>query len=252
MSSQQSSARPVTAAPAAPAPHRPAGVLAAGLALLALAAAFAAVMRADRARPPVLGLDTGWLSLVRGIRSTPLTDVFKVLSLIGGPDGATIIVCVLCAGLLVIARWRTAIYLGLAEALGSTCSDLIKHFVLRHRPPYPLVTANIGSFPSGHVITTVGVGLALTFACTRPGHRRLALAAVAVAGLLMMFCRTYLAAHWLSDTLESLPVGIGVGLALWWAFRPLLERDRERPARLPAWFPWPDSGGHSSGGHSSA
>jgi membrane-associated phospholipid phosphatase len=242
MTSQQSNARPVTAEPAAPAPRRPAVVLAAGLALLAVAAAFAAVMRADRARPPVLGLDTGWLSLVRGTRSAPVTDVFKVLSLIGGPYGATIIVCVLCAGLLLIARWRTVIYLGLAEALGSTCSDLVKHFVLRHRPPHPLVAANIGSFPSGHVITTVGVGLALTFAFSRPGHRRAALCVVAAAGLLMIFCRTYLAAHWLSDTLESLPVAIGLGLVLWWAFGPLLERDRERPVRRPAWFPRPDSG----------
>ena len=219
------------------APHRQVAVLAAGFALLAAAAAFAAVMRADRTRPPVTGMDRGWLSLVRTTRSTPATDVFKVLSLIGGPDGATIIVVLLCAGLVVISRWRTAIYVGLAEALGSTCSDLTKHFVLRLRPPHPLVGADIGSFPSGHVITTIGVGLALTFALARPGHRRWALTAVAVAGLLMMFCRTYLAAHWLSDTLESLPIALGVGLALWWAFGPLLDRDRERPARLPSWVP---------------
>ena len=237
VTSQRSDSPPTEAQPAAQAPHRQVAVLAAGFALLAAAAAFAAVMRADRTRPPVTGMDRGWLSLVRTTRSTPATDVFKVLSLIGGPDGATIIVVLLCAGLVVISRWRTAIYLGLAEALGSTCSDLTKHFVLRLRPPHPLVGADIGSFPSGHVITTIGVGLALTFALARPGHRRWALTAVAVAGLLMMFCRTYLAAHWLSDTLESLPIALGVGLTLWWAFGPFLDRDRERPARLPSWVP---------------
>ena len=116
-----------------------------------------------------MGMDEGWLSLVRRSRSAPVTDGFKILSLIGGPVGATIIVCVLGAGLLAVARWRTVIYLGLAEALGSTCSDLIKHYVYRHRPPHPLVVADIGSFPSGHVITTVGVGIALTVIFARAG-----------------------------------------------------------------------------------
>ena len=234
-------APPVATATATPPPQRRVAVLAAGLALLAVAAGFAIVIRADRARI-VMGMDEGWLSLMRRSRSAPASDGFKILSLIGGPVGATIIVCVLGAGLLVVARWRTVIYLGLAEALGSTCSDLIKHYVYRHRPPHPLVVADIGSFPSGHVITTVGVGIALTVIFTRPGHRRWALAAVAAAGLLMMFCRTYLAAHWLSDTLESLPVATGVGLVLWWAFGPLLARDRDRPVRLPSWLPRPDSG----------
>jgi membrane-associated phospholipid phosphatase len=235
-----STSPPVAAATATGPPQRRAAVLAAGLALLVVAAGFAIVIRADRARL-VMGMDEGWLSLVRHCRSAPVTDGFKILSLIGGPVGATILVCLLGAGLLLIARWRTVIYLGLAEALGSACSDLIKHYVYRHRPPHPLVVADIGSFPSGHVITTIGVGIALTVILTRPGRRRWALVAVAAAGLLMMFGRTYLAAHWLSDTLESLPVAIGVGLVLWWAFGPLLARDRDRPVRLPSWLPRPDS-----------
>jgi len=239
MTSQQTRTSGRDSATAGPGPTRHWVVLAAGIALLFVAAAFAAVMRADRAHPPVTGIDLGWLSLASGTRSAPLTDLFKILSLIGGPDGATIVVSVLCAGLLLAGRWRTAGYLALAEALGSGCSDLTKHLVLRHRPPHPLVTADLGSFPSGHVITTVGVGIALTFVFTRPGRRGPALATVAVAGLVMMFCRTYLAAHWLSDTFESLPIATGVALILWWAFGPLLERDRERPARLPGWVPRP-------------
>jgi membrane-associated phospholipid phosphatase len=236
MTSRPGTSPPVAAATATAPPQRRGAVLAGGLGLLAVAAGFAIVIRSDQARL-VMGMDEGWLSLVRRSRSAPVSEGFKILSLIGGPVGATIIVCVLGAGLLAVARWRTVIYLGLAEALGSTCSDLIKHYVYRHRPPHPLVAADIGSFPSGHVITTVGVGIALTVIFARPGRRRRALAAVAGAGLLMMFCRTYLAAHWLSDTLESLPVAIGVGLVLWWAFGPLLARDRDRPVRLPSWLP---------------
>jgi membrane-associated phospholipid phosphatase len=202
---------------------------AAGVVLLATAAAFAVVMRADIGHPPVAGMDRAWLSLVAGTRNAPLTGLFKMLSLIGGPVGATIIVAAACAALLAIRRWRTALYLALTEASGSASSQLVKHAVLRHRPPHPLVSADLGSFPSGHVITTLGVGLALTVAFARPGRRGCALVMVAAATALMMFCRTYLAAHWLSDTLESLPIAAGLGLILWWIFDPVLARDRGRP-----------------------
>jgi membrane-associated phospholipid phosphatase len=232
--------------------RRPVIALVAGLILLAVAAAFAALMRHDRASPPVAGMDRGWLSLVTSTRTVPVTDAFKVISLVGGPWGATVIVAVLCGGLLLVGRWRTAIYLALAEALGSTCSDIIKHVVLRHRPPHPLVAADLGSFPSGHVITTLGVGIALTLALVPPGRRRRLLIVVAAAALLMMYCRTYLAAHWLSDTLESLPVAGGVALVLWWAFEPLLARDRARPLNLLALHrpgrPQPDGAGTPTSG----
>jgi membrane-associated phospholipid phosphatase len=207
-------------------------MLVAGCCLLALAAAFAGVMRAQIAHPPVSGLDQAWLSAVARTRTAFLTSLFTVLSVIGGPIGGTIIVAVICLALLAARRWRTALYIALAEAAGSGCSQLIKHVVLRHRPPHPLVTADLGSFPSGHVITTLSVGLALTIAFTRPGrHRGYALAGVAAGTALMMYCRTYLAAHWLSDTFEGLLAGGGLGLMLWWLFEPELARDRGKPVR---------------------
>ncbi len=206
-------------------------VLVTACCLLVLAAAFAGVLRAYRVHPPVTGIDQAWLSAVAGTRTAVLTGAFKVLSLIGGPVGGTVVVAVTCLALLAVRRWRTALYLALAEAAGSACSQLIKHAVLRQRPPHPLVTADQGSFPSGHVITALGVGLALTFAFTRPGHRRWPLAGVAAVTALMMYCRTYLAAHWLSDTVEGVLVGAGLGLLLWWIFTPALAADRGRPAR---------------------
>jgi len=207
-------------------------MLAMAVCLLLTAAAFAGVMRADSRHPPLSGLDQAWLSAVAHTRTASLTGLFKVLSLIGGPVGGTVIVTAICLVLLAVGRWRTALYIGLAEATGSGCSQLIKHVVLRHRPPHPLVTADLGSFPSGHVITTLGVGLALALAFTRPGHRKYALAGVAAATTLMMYCRTYLAAHWLTDTLEGVLVGGGLGLLLWWIFERQLTRDRGQPIRF--------------------
>ena len=208
-------------------------LLAAGLSLLALASAAAVFVREELPSLPFAGTDRGWLTAVSKLRSAPLTDAFKVLSLIGGPLGASILIALLTVFLLLTRRWRTALFIVLVQICGSACSTLIKHYVLRPRPPHPLVSADAGSFPSGHVITTLGVGLALTVALTRPGDgRRRALAAVAAATALMMLVRTYLADHWLTDTFEGLAVGAGVALVLWWIFEPWLVSDRAGSLRV--------------------
>lgn len=211
-------------APDTPDPRRPLVMLAVGAVLLALAAAFAAVIAADPARPPVAGLDRWWLSVVTGWRATPLTWAGEVLSYLAGPWGGTVVVAVV----VVLLLWRKsawpAVFLALAEGCGSGASQLIKHLVGRPRPPHPLVRADVGSFPSGHVITTVVVGLALVAVLSRPGRRGLPLAGVAAAAVLMMCCRTYLRAHWLTDTFESVLVASGIAFVLWWLFTPVLAR----------------------------
>jgi undecaprenyl-diphosphatase len=201
-------------------------MLAAGLVLLALAAGFAALVAANPVRPPTAGLDGWWLDQVRGWQATPLTRTGQVLSYVGGPWGGTVIVAVLAGILLWRRRWRTALFLALAEACGSGASQLIKHLAVLPRPPDPLVAADFGSFPSGHVITTIVVGLTLVAGLAAPGRRRLPFALVAVAALVMIGCRTYLRAHWLSDTFESVLVAGGLALVLWWCFAPVLARER--------------------------
>ena len=46
--------------------------------------------------------------------------------------------------------------------------------------------------------------------------------------LVMMWSRTFLAAHWLSDTVAGAVLGAGVALMLWWLCAPLLARDDAR------------------------
>jgi len=184
-------------------------MLTAGLALLAAAAAFAAVMAAEPTRPFTAPLDRWWLSVVTPWQARPLTRAGEVLSYLAGPWGGTVVVAILVVLLLWRRRIWTAVFLALAEACGSGASQLIKHLVERPRPPHPLVRADFGSFPSGHVITTTVVGLALVAVLSRPGRRVLPLTGVAVAAALMMGCRTYLRAHWLTDTFESVLVASG-------------------------------------------
>jgi undecaprenyl-diphosphatase len=204
-------------------------MLAAALALLASSAGFAALIAADPARPPTAGLDRWWLSQVTGWQATPLTRAGEVLSYAGGPWGGTVLVALVVGLLLWRRRVRTAVFLGLAEACGSGVSQLVKHLVARPRPPHPLVRADVGSFPSGHVITTVVVGLTVVAALSRPGRRRLPLAGVVIAAVIMMCCRTYLRAHWLTDAFEGAALASGIALVLWWSFAPAVARERRKP-----------------------
>ena len=198
---------------------------AAGCLLLALAAGFAAIVAANPARPPMAGLDTAWGSVIRPTRDTVLTDLAKVLSYAAGPFGGTIIAIAVALFLWFVRKRRiAAVFLAITPALTSGASQLIKHLVLRARQAGGLVTADVGSFPSGHVITTLAVGLALALVLTRPGHRRLPVAAVVAATLAMIWCRTYLGVHWLSDTLESIVVAGGIVLALWAVLGARIER----------------------------
>jgi membrane-associated phospholipid phosphatase len=186
-----------------------------GAALLALAGAFAAFVSAHPG-PLAITADRAWLSLLQQTRDPFLSGAVKILTEIMGPAGGTMIVAIV-AVFLWFARHRRlgALFLVATLALTSGASQLIKHLVLRPRPPGPLVPADIGSFPSGNVIATLAVGTALVLVLARPRHRRVPLACVVIAVLVSAWCRTYLGEHWLSDTLESVLVAAGMVFTGW-------------------------------------
>ena len=204
-----------------------------GITLLALAGVFAAFV-SSHPGPLALTADRAWLSLLQHTRDPFLTGTVKVLTRILGPAGGTVIVAITAVFLWFARRRRIgAVFLAAALAVTSAASVLIKHLVMRPRPPGQLVPADIGSFPSGNVISTLAVGTALVLVLARPGHRRVPLACVVFATLISAWCRTYLGEHWLSDTLESVLVAAGVVLT-GWAFAGryvAAEAARQRAAR---------------------
>jgi membrane-associated phospholipid phosphatase len=197
--------------------------------LLALAAGFAVIVAENPAHPPLVGLDKGWGSLLRPSRDAVLTVAAEGFSYLAGPLGGTVIAIGVALFLWFFRGRRVAAaLLAITPAITSGASQLIKHLVLRARPGGGLVAADTGSFPSGHVITTLAVGLALTLVLLRPGRRRWALAGVGAATLVMIWCRTYLGVHWISDTLESIFVSAGLVLALWVILGGWVGREAER------------------------
>jgi len=117
------------------------------------------------------------------------------------------IVVVLC----VLRRFWSALFLAAASIVSALAVQLLKGIYGRPRPEDILVVADPGSFPSGHSANAATLAVCLGLILWR--------AWVWVAGacyvLLMMLSRTYLGAHWISDTVGGLLLGAAIALILW-------------------------------------
>ncbi|MFB7097958.1 phosphatase PAP2 family protein [Streptomyces virginiae] len=213
---------------AEPGAPRRRGLLVAGLLLLAGAVLPALVVRSDVADPPFQGLDDRWLVLMGGPHEGAYQAAATILDLIGGPVGSLIPLSVLLL-LLVRRRWVSAGFL-LAATLGGNMLVVqgLKHLVDRPRPAHPLVRVDHGSFPSGHAATAALLVVLLGVLLVPVARRRAWWIGGAVFILAMMWSRTWLHAHWLSDTAAGAAAGAGVGLVAWWLFGPALARERAR------------------------
>ena len=114
----------------------------------------------------------------------------------------------------VVVLWRrsektTAALVVTSLAAGFILSTLFKVQYARPRPDVfpPLVVEHSYSFPSGHTMAAVSFYGLLAILLWQRGHRLLAVVA-ALWVLLVAFSRVYLGAHYPSDVLASLALGI--------------------------------------------
>jgi len=158
------------------------------------------------------GFDSEWMAEITEHRSELWLVPSLVMNFLGGGWFAVFVVPLGGALALFLARRRwAALYFLLASALSAGLVQLLKALFGRARPEDILVHVDPGSFPSGHVANaaTVAVVLALIFQRTW-----LWVAAVAWV-VLMALSRTYLGAHWVSDTVGGAVLGASVAVLLW-------------------------------------
>ena len=171
--------------------------------------------------------DAEWLEEVVEHRS-PLWDVPALLmSFLGGGWFGVFLVPIGVAVALLIARkpW-SAFYFVLASALSAGVVQLLKSLFARARPQEILVAADFGSFPSGHVANAATISVALAIML----QRRWVWFAGAAWTVLMILSRTYLGAHWLSDTVGGLLLGGAVAVLVWAPFALRLQKEWSPPA----------------------
>ena len=127
--------------------------------------------------------------------------------------------------LLAFRRPWGATYFAAASILSVAAVQLLKHTVDRARPTEILVQADTGSFPSGHTANAATMVVVLAIIFPRVWVR--------VAGfawaILMAVSRTYLGAHWLSDTIGGLLLGAGIAVIVWAPVAYRLAHERLAP-----------------------
>ena len=158
------------------------------------------------------GFDEEWMIEVTEHRSEFWLVPSLVMNFLGGGWFGTILVPVgVTAIFLVMRRPWTAGYFLVASAVTAALVQVLKGSFGRVRPSDILVHVDPGSFPSGHVANAATVAVALGFILRRTW--------VWIAGvvyvILMALSRTYLGAHWVSDTVGGAVLGAAVAVLLW-------------------------------------
>lgn len=175
--------------------------------------------------PSPFAIDVWWNQLFAASPSIPLLVFARAMDAVGGHLTAILIVPLLGALVLFLSRRRwSALYFLTASVGSALLVQVVKHTFGRARPEDILIVSDYGSFPSGHTANaaTIAVVAAVLFP-----HLWVRIVGVAWV-VLMAFSRTYLHAHWLSDTVGGALIGAGAALILAAVFSRLRARDEDR------------------------
>jgi membrane-associated phospholipid phosphatase len=158
-------------------------------------------------------LDERWMSELLEER-TPWLDVPALLLdwLGGGIVGVFVVPTGLALLLVALKRPWAAFYSVTAAVLSAAVVQLLKNLLGRQRPLDILVVADFGSFPSGHVANaaTLAVTFIIIFGLSRRRWWVWMLGIVYI--VTMALARTYLGAHWITDTIGGTLIGVGVAV----------------------------------------
>ena len=182
------------------------------------------VVSARRDQP--FAVDLWWHEVMAATQ----TDAGRVLAWIpshlGGPAVAAITSVAVVATLLILRWWWAAITVAATLAVCIGIAAPLARIVGRIRPHDSLAEVVPTSFPSGHV--AFGAAFVTVLALLFRHWLWWALGAVWVVW--MMWARGYLAAHWLTDIIGGLFLGVAVGTLVWAVVETIRRRRVARTA----------------------
>ncbi|MFJ4037269.1 phosphatase PAP2 family protein [Microbacterium sp. NPDC090007] len=158
-----------------------------------------------------LALDRWWDDAMAAAANPVAVIVAWVPAIVGGTIGMILIGVATTVVFLWAKRPWDALNVAASIAIVVLIGAPLAAVIARARPLDSLAEIQATSFPSGHtaVATTIAVTLALIL------RRRWIWGAGAVWVVLMMWSRTYLHAHWLSDVTAGLFEGVAVATIVW-------------------------------------
>jgi undecaprenyl-diphosphatase len=173
-----------------------------------------------------LPIDSWWDDTMSALASPVIVIVAWVPAIVGGTIGMILIGVATTIVFLVLRRPWDALNVGGSIALVVAIGAPMAAVIARARPTDSLAETVATSFPSGHtaVATTIAVTLGLIL------RRRWVWAVGVTWVVLMMWSRTYLHAHWLSDVVAGALEGLAVATIVWSAIDVARERRAQRSA----------------------
>jgi membrane protein DedA with SNARE-associated domain/membrane-associated phospholipid phosphatase len=194
--------------PARPGSH---ALLLGAVLLLAAGWLFLGVLEDVLSHDPLVQVDLAVFHLLQNLRTASVDRLMIVFTEMGSVGVLLPLAIAVALWLLWSRSWRTAAYWIGVTAFSEVLVQLLK-FTLGRRRPLDLYTGvEQFSFPSGHaVVSTVMLGF-LAFLLARRQTMSTRLAIGTMVGLyvtLVAFSRLYLGAHWLSDVIGGISLGV--------------------------------------------
>jgi len=160
---------------------------------------------------PLVQIDSSFSVLLQGVRTEWLDQVMVAITDLGGPVSTVALIGTTSLYLAYRRYWRTLGYWLAAAGFAEALVWVLKPTLSRARPHNIYTGAEQFSFPSGHAIFSIVVYgfLAFLLAHGKSVRGKIAITTVAAAAIMLIsFSRLYLGAHWLSDVLGSLSLGL--------------------------------------------
>ena len=177
--------------------------------------------------PYLSALDQGVMTLVQEHRQPMLDEIAVTLTLIGEFHNMLMFSALLTGLLLLCRQWRQAIFAGGTLLCTALLNTVTKQFFARVRPEVLTDPLTSYSMPSGHASGSFALFLVLAVLAGRgqPPRMRLTwLLLGCIPALSIALSRVYLGAHWLSDIVGGMLLGIVWLLVLGIAYRRHVER----------------------------
>ncbi|AMT94442.1 hypothetical protein A2T55_12215 [Brevibacterium linens] len=228
--------------------RQPSWLLWATLPAVLLVIAFGLWLHLERIGPT--SIDQSWLEFVGLDKDSVPYWIAVVLAEVGG--GTAVVICTaLLTGIFALRRrWRSAIFLVTTMLAGIAASEILKAIVTRLRPGDQLYESLGFSYPSGHSMGAAALAMSLAIIASRRHQRgstaqaaeahsprmgfhwSFVLAGIWILG--MMWSRTALQVHWLTDTIAGAFIGIAIAVLVdeFWT----LTAQRTRSPRLALWL----------------
>ena len=157
-------------------------------------------------------VDRSVYEFLQSMRTGWIDDIMVTITALGSAYVTIAVIAAVALWLAILRHWRALGYWVGAVAFAEVLVWALKYGLERKRPETHYASVDPYSFPSGHAALSIVVYgfLAFLLAHGKPRWEKVALAVPAVSiAALIAFSRLYLGAHWFSDVIAS----VGLGLA---------------------------------------